>query len=187
MVRRQERTSGRGRRITRRGFLAAGLALAAAPVLGHSVALAAPTQPSGPITASRFSIAVDGHEVGSFAELSGITSEIQQSEYWETGGDIHVNKLPGRVKQPTLVLKRGLGSSLAIFQWHQAAREGRMGAARRSCTLTMFNAEGRPVARYWLENAWPSKVELAGLKAGSSEAPIETVTFVCDYLQRLEV
>jgi hypothetical protein len=32
----------------------------------------------------------------------------------------------------------------------------------------MFNVDGNPVARYWLQKAWPSKMEVAGLKASSS-------------------
>jgi phage tail-like protein len=49
----------------------------------------------------------------------------------------------------------------------------------------MFNSEGKPVAKYWLEKAWPSKMELAGLKAGASEVLMETVTLTCEYIQRV--
>jgi len=49
----------------------------------------------------------------------------------------------------------------------------------------MFNAEGKPVAKYWLEKAWPTKMDLAGLKAGASEALIETVTSTCEYIKRV--
>ena len=49
----------------------------------------------------------------------------------------------------------------------------------------MYNAVGKPVGKYWLEQAWLSKMELAGLKAGASEALIETVTLTCEYIQRV--
>ena len=49
----------------------------------------------------------------------------------------------------------------------------------------MFNSDGKPVAKYWLENAWPSKLDMAGLKAGASEALIETVTLVAEKIQRV--
>lgn len=72
-----------------------------------------------------------------------------------------------------------------MWTWHETARFGEMGAARKSCSLVMFDAAGKPVARYHLENAWPSKIELGALRAGSSEVLTETVTIVCDHLQRV--
>ncbi len=49
----------------------------------------------------------------------------------------------------------------------------------------MFNSGGRPVARYFLANAWPSKIELSALKAGASEALMETVTLTAESIQRV--
>jgi phage tail-like protein len=142
-------------------------------------------QPQDAITANRFSITIDGHEIATFAELGGIITEVEPADYVETTTGPTVSKLPGKVKPPTIVLKRGMNGSLELWAWHEAVRTGNMPAARRSCSLTMYNAEGKPVARYHLEKAWPSKMELAGLKAGAGDALIETVTLVCEYIQRL--
>ena len=49
----------------------------------------------------------------------------------------------------------------------------------------MYNDDGQPVAKYWLANAWPAKIELAGLQAGSSQALLETVTLTAEYVQRI--
>jgi phage tail-like protein len=144
------------------------------------------TIPSDVITANRFTITIDGYEIATFQELQGITAEVEPPEYWETSETtVTVNKLPGKLKPPTITLKRGMNGSLELWAWHEAVRTGTMGAARRSCSLTMFNAEGKPVAKYWLEKAWPTKMDLAGLKAGASEALIETVTFTCEYIKRV--
>ena len=144
------------------------------------------SQPADVITANRFAIVIDGYEIAVFAELSGIIAEGEQSEYWETSGDaIAVNKLPGGSKPAPVTLKRGMRGSQELWSWHEAARQGTMGAARRSCSIIMYSAEGKPVGKYWLENAWPSQMDLAGLKAGASEALIETVTLTCDYIQRV--
>ena len=144
------------------------------------------SQPAGFITANRFAIVIDGHEIAVFSELSGIITEVEAPEYWEAGGDaIMVNKLPGKLKPPTITLRRGMTGSLELWSWHEAVRKGTMGAARRSCSLIMYTAEGKPVGKYWLEKAWPAKMELAGLKTGASEALIETVTLTCEYIQRV--
>jgi phage tail-like protein len=49
----------------------------------------------------------------------------------------------------------------------------------------MYNSEGKPVARYHLEHAWVSKLEIGALKAGSSEVLMETATIVCERIQRV--
>lgn len=144
------------------------------------------TKPQDTITANRFAIVIDGYEIASFAELSGIVAEVEPSGYWETiDSETTVAKLPGKQKPPAVTLKRGMNGSLELWAWHEAVRKGTMAAARRSCSLIMYNTEGKPVAKYWLEKAWPSKIELAGLKAGASEVLMETVTLVCEYLQRV--
>jgi phage tail-like protein len=144
------------------------------------------TQPADVITANRFSITIDGYEIATFQELSGIVAEVEASDYWETNAsNPTVSKLAGKLKPPTVTLKRGMNGSLELWAWHESVRKGTMSAARRSCTLTMFNSEGKPVGRYWLEKAWPSKLEVGGLKAGASEALMETVTLTCEYIQRV--
>ena len=40
------------------------------------------------------------------------------------------------------------------------------------------------MARYRLENAWPSEIEVSTLKAGASEVLMETVTLVYDAAKR---
>ena len=62
---------------------------------------------------------------------------------------------------------------------------GDMMTARRSCSLVMYAADGKPVARYHMEHAWPAKIEIGALKAGASEVLMETVTLVCEHIQRV--
>lgn len=62
---------------------------------------------------------------------------------------------------------------------------GDLTAARKSASLVMYSSDGTPVARYYLQNAWPSKLEVGALRAGSSEVLMETVTLVCEHLQRV--
>ena len=71
--------------------------------------------------------------------------------------------------------------------WHELVILGDVAAARKSCSLTMFNTKGDPVARYHLTDAWPAKVEIGALKAGASEVLMETVTMTCEFIQRISV
>jgi phage tail-like protein len=82
-----------------------------------------------------------------------------------------------------LTLKRGMSQSMELSAWHEAVIQGNIVAARKSAGLVMYDSDGKPVARYQLENAWPSKIELGGLKAGSNEVLMGTVTIVAERIQ----
>ena len=45
------------------------------------------------------------------------------------------------------VLKRGKNSSMELWAWHEAVLQGNIVAARKSCSLIMYNTDGKPVAR----------------------------------------
>jgi phage tail-like protein len=145
-----------------------------------------PSQPNDAITAARFSITIDGYEIAAFSELQGITTEVEPVELMEsTDNEVILKKLPGKAKPATLVLKRGKNSSMELWAWHEAVLMGDIVAARKSCSLVMYDTAGKPVARYHLEHAWPSKLEIGALKAGSSEVLMETVTIVSERIQRV--
>jgi phage tail-like protein len=145
-----------------------------------------PQQPNDALTAARFSITIDGYEIASFSELSGISTEVEAVDFLESSDkEVVFKKLPGKRKPPHVVLKRGKNSSMELWAWHEAVLMGDIVAARKSCSLVMYNYDGKPVARYHLEHAWPAKLEIGALKAGASEVLMETVTIVCENIQRV--
>lgn len=134
------------------------------PAASSELKNAARVQDGDPLTAARFSLTVDGHEIASFSELQGINS---------------------RVTPPTIVLKRGKSASMEMQSWHEAVQAGEMAAARKSASLVMYDYDGKPIATYHLTNAWPSKIEIGALKAGASEILMETVTIVAERIERV--
>ncbi|HEY9379038.1 MAG TPA: phage tail protein [Jiangellaceae bacterium] len=142
--------------------------------------------PDAPFAPVRFSLTTDGVPIGQFFDVA-INSEVEPVELMEQDGNrTLLRKLPGKRNPPTITLKRGKNEDRGIFAWHQSLLDpGQAAQARRDCTLTMFDASGTPLARYFLENAWPAKIEIGALKASGNEIMVETVTLVCDDLQRL--
>jgi hypothetical protein len=53
--------------------------------------------------------------------------------------------------------------------------------SKADCFLTITSRGGASVT-YGLMGAWPSKLELSGVKAGGTEMVIQTVTLQCDEL-----
>jgi phage tail-like protein len=144
------------------------------------------TSPNDALTAARFSLVINGVEIAQFSELAGINSEVEPVELMETDGDkLFLKKLPGKRKPPTVTLKRGKNQDMGIFAWHQSVVEGQLAAARKDATLVMYAPDGTRTAKYELEAAWPSKVEISALKAGASEVLYETVTLTCEDIMRV--
>jgi phage tail-like protein len=149
----------------------------------HAPEHAAPT--AGPAAAAaRFSITIDGVEIASFSELVELFSGIDPSALAlgsDQKGRLALKKLPGKRVPPTVTLRRGHTNDSAVFAWHSDALRAATG--RRDAVLVAFSTVGEPVARYTLESAWPSLIEISGLKAGASEVLMETVTIVCEDIQ----
>ena len=144
------------------------------------------TPPNTPLSAARFEISIDGHSLALFSELEGIVSGIDPAELeLATRGRKKTElKLPGKRTPPTVVLGRGLTKDTQLAAWHEAAVDD-PAKARKNGTLVMFNTKGEPVARYHLENAWPSKLEIGTPEPGSDGALYERVTLSCDRIKRL--
>jgi len=138
------------------------------------------------LTAARFSITIDGSEIATFSELQGIKTSVEVVDFIESSDkEVVMKKLPGKRNPPTVVLKRGKNNSMELWAWHESVLQGNMAAARRSCSLVMYNVDGKPTARYHLEDAWPAKIEIGALKAGASEVLMESVTLTCTHIQRV--
>jgi phage tail-like protein len=133
------------------------------------------------ITAARFIVTFDTMAPAYFSELTGITSEVEPAEYIvsdaKTGQVTHTKQF-GKTKPPQVTLRRGVDGDGTIWAWHQMVRSG-ASAARMSGSLQLQDASGKTKAVYWMTDAWPSRVEVGNLRAGSSEIVLETVTFVC--------
>ncbi len=70
-----------------------------------------------PSTSSRFLFEVDGVEIGTFREVSGLQLDVAVEEYVEGGQNSYVHQLPGVMRWPHLVFTRGLVQSDALFTW----------------------------------------------------------------------
>jgi len=143
---------------------------------------------SDAIAASHFTIEIDGNEIAQFQEVGGITSEIGVIELNENTalGQPIVKKLPGPRKPPTITLKRGKNVSTQLWDWHYAMSQGKVVDARKNGSIVLFDFTHGEVARWDFYNAWPSKVTVSNLKAGSSDIVTEEVSMVCEDIKRVK-
>jgi len=143
--------------------------------------------PESPISAAKFSLTVDGVNIAQFSELNGITTRIEPIEYrMSTDQGVKIVKIPGAASpEGEVKFKMAMGSNLAMNSWMEAAQAGKMTEARKSCSLVMFDAENKPVARFYLENAWPSKCVLSPMRAGGNDVLVQEWSLVYETIQRV--
>jgi phage tail-like protein len=83
---------------------------------------------------------------------------------------------PSRPTRRAVTVVRPLSRESTFADWaHRVEAQG-VEAARRSATVVVFAADGSPVARYHLENAWPSKLEVGSLTRGGDMVVVEKLT-----------
>ena len=70
-----------------------------------------------PFPSWHFIFEVDGTQIGTFQECSGLSVDVDVEEVQEGGENGFVHKLPGRMTWPNIVLKRGVVKTDNLFTW----------------------------------------------------------------------
>jgi phage tail-like protein len=140
-----------------------------------------------PLVAFKFGLEIEGKLSGFFTSVNGIGSESEVIEHKivnpDTGETI-IQKLPGRMAWTDVTLKRGVTSSIDIWEWRQQVVDGKVDDARTNCSVTAYNQANEEIARWNLDNAWPSKVVGPEMDSGSQDYMIEEVTIVHEGMAR---
>ena len=133
-----------------------------------------------PIAGYNYMVEIQGITLAQFKDVDGLSVEAGVIEFYEnaTGGLPVLQKYPGNVKYSDITLKRGKVSDAAFWKWWQEVAEGKYESAQKDGSVVLYDFAHGELARFNFEKAWPSKVELGGLSAGTDEILLETVTLV---------
>jgi phage tail-like protein len=142
-----------------------------------------------PLVAFKFGLEIEGKLSGYFTTVSGIGSESEVITHKivnsETGETI-LQQQPGRLTWTPVTLKRGVTSSMDIWEWRQAVVEGDIEGARTNCSVVAYSQDNTEIARWNFEAAWPSKVVGPEMDSGSTNYMIEDVTIVHEGVLRVQ-
>ncbi|GER84092.1 phage tail protein [Thermogemmatispora aurantia] len=140
-----------------------------------------------PLVSSWFGVEFQGQVVGAFRECTGLGSENEVVEYKASGprGEFVIKKVPGRLKWSNITLKRGITDSMDMWQWRKLVEQGKVDEARKNGTITMYNQQGEPVARWNFINAWPSKLTGPSANASNNEVAIEELEITHEGYERV--
>ena len=138
------------------------------------------------VSANKFALNADGVAIASFSEISGITTEVGVIEHRESTDDgVRIIKCKGESKPNELKFKSALTTDRYMEGWLEFVESGEMSAARKSCSLVMYDSTNTPVARYYLENAWPIKCVISPLRAGGNDIMQQEWTLTFESIQRV--
>ena len=140
-----------------------------------------------PLVGCQFSLEIQGVISGYFTEVSGLGSEheIVEHKVVDKNGHDMVMKIPGRLKWSDITLKRGLTSSMDLWDWRKQVEDGDVQGARKNGSVVMYDQSYSQVARWNFANAWPSKVSGPSLNAQNNEFGIEEMVIVHEGIERV--
>jgi phage tail-like protein len=94
-------------------------------------------------------------------------------------------KLPGRLKWDNITLKRGITSSMDLWNWRKQVEDGDVESARADGSIVMYDANLNEVARWNFERAWPIKISGPQPKSDSNEIGVEELQMAHEYITRV--
>jgi conserved hypothetical phage tail region protein len=114
-----------------------------------------------------------------FQDVSGIGVELTVEEVEEGGLNSYVHKLPKRVKQSNLILKRALSAASSdLIKWAEdAIYDFRFELFSVKVSLLKLNEkkEYEPAKSWVFTNAYPVKIQYSDLNAKENALVIETL------------
>lgn len=139
-------------------------------------------QPLGgePGFGAQFIFEVDGVQIGSFREVSGLEVDVTVHEHVEGGESGYVHKFPAGMRWPNIVFRRGLIQTDALFEWVNrsagegfAANENKL--VRSTGAITVTNDKGDRLRSWNLREVFAVKWTGPTLAADSTTPLEETL------------
>jgi phage tail-like protein len=126
-----------------------------------------------PALSPRFTVSIDGHDLGCWTKCEGLSVEYEVFEYQEGGWNDYVHRLPGRRKYPNVKLTRPLDkSSQNVVKWVSQMVSK---VERQHAEIAVHDASGAVVCRWNLTGVCPVKWTGPTLDAAGNQVANETL------------
>ena len=126
-----------------------------------------------PALAIRFHVEVDGVDIGSWTECSGLSAEFEVFEWNEGGNNEFVHRLPGRIKYQNVTLVRAIDHESAnLAAWFSGLQRA---VSRKTAAISAYDGNKREIATWNLAGVWPVKYSGPSLSSDGSGVAKETL------------
>lgn len=134
------------------------------------------------ISAATFMVEVDGVEIGRFMEVEGLEVTIETRTFVEGGQNSFEHQLPGVMRWPNVVLRRGVTQGDTLFEWLQKSSGEQFDAngnklQRHSAAITLMGPGGERIRAWEFDGAFPVKWAGPKFAVSSSEMAVEELEF----------
>lgn len=135
-----------------------------------------------PLAVYNYRISI-GKETHAFKEVSGLSMEFQTITYkhglsWREGA----KQLPGMPGEVKLTLKRGIVKQRSLLlNWIKTIRLNKV--KKRDITIDLCDEEGTPMVSWIVFNAFPTKMDVPSLDAGSNDVAMESMDLIANRLE----
>jgi len=109
-----------------------------------------------------------------FVEVGGLGFEIATEEVLEGGVNDFVQKYPTRTKYSDLLLKRGLLTKSAVWDWIERCATGTR-VEPKDVNVTLLNESHEPLMTWRITGAWPVKWSVSDLSATNNAFVVEAL------------
>lgn len=149
-------------------------ALRADPVLNHNFAInLVDTSSTLATIGSAMTSAVTDIFLGGFSECTGIEMSMQVEEYKEGGNNGSARKFPGAVSHGNLTLKKGIGTSSVLWDWHYGFVVGK--GKRRDGIIALLDERFVPTTIWYFRNGLPVRYGGPAMDATQNTVAIEVI------------
>ncbi len=135
-----------------------------------------------PLRNFRFRLEIDGIQQAGFTEVTGFEATVDPIDYREGTDPTHVRKLTGLTKFGNVVLKWGITTSTALYDWHRQIVDGNI--VRKNVSIIGVDEGGNDVVRWNIVEAWPSKYDPSDFNAKGNDAAMESLELVNEGIER---
>ena len=111
--------------------------------------------------------------VGSFSECSGLEMQLDIEEYREGGRNGEVLQFPTRVKWGRITLKKGLGYTSELWDWHYGFAQGK--GKRRDGVVVLTDNNHIPAQSWYFKRGLPVRYAAPPLNASQNAVAIESI------------
>jgi phage tail-like protein len=135
----------------------------------------------------QFRVDIEGLTVGHFNSVTGMESEVANTDYHQGGKVDPACQTPGKRTHTELVLSAGACENNELWIWYKQVSNGQIdiNALRKTVEVHSLARDGETILRTrTYERAWVRKFSEDGYDASSSDNLLEQVTLVYEKVER---
>lgn len=140
----------------------------------------------GPYRNVRFILEIERIAIAGFSRCRLPTAKSDVIEYREGNERPTPRKLGGLNEYGPLVLEKGItGDSIALFEWWQLVKQGKLDEARRNAAVVLLDTEGAAGPRWEFRNTWLARYDAPKLNALDEDVAVERLEIVHEGFERV--